>query len=61
LGLDPVEHMKSVLFHDAGHRHPNVVDFHAAYEDEHDVYLVMELCEGASIVLLRALKQMLSL
>ncbi|KAG1660128.1 hypothetical protein FOA52_003788 [Chlamydomonas sp. UWO 241] len=34
----------SVLFHLVGH--PNVVQLHEVFEDEHALHLVMELCEG---------------
>ncbi|GAA0157387.1 non-receptor serine/threonine protein kinase [Lithospermum erythrorhizon] len=30
--------------------HPNLVKFHDAFEDDHNVYIVMELCEGGELL-----------
>ena len=29
--------------------HPNIVKYHETYEDDKDIYLVMELCEGGEL------------
>jgi len=44
---EDVEREVAIMYHLAGH--PNVVNLIAAYEDKHNVQLVMELCEGGEL------------
>eukprot|EP00976_Prorocentrum_cordatum_P097598 1191054-Prorocentrum_minimum.AAC.7 len=44
---EDVEREVAIMYHLAGH--PNVVKLLGAYEDKHNVQLVMELCEGGEL------------